>query len=318
MSFFDQFFLEVPVSLWIAYGMLVLGILVINLFFSQSHHHGSRYSQSRALAVFILCACLALGIWIYDYLGADASHLFFSLFLLEQGMSLDNIFVTSVIFSYFAIPSAHQPRVLFYAMALALIVRALLLSFGIVMVDFFPWLLWLAMIFMLYTAYTVFAVTETEPDIGHNSVVRLIARLTPITKHMKGGQFFLRRRAPKSGKVSKYATPVFLSFMTINIADAIFAIESTPAVLSLTRSPFIAIAGSTLGFLCLYSLYVLMSRMVTTFYYLEKALSLLLLFLAGKIIWEWFFGALSPAIVLSVIGATLAVAMLASVLRRAN
>lgn len=310
MSALETLYFGAAAWIWLAFFGIILGVLVLDLFVVNRRSETITLSRSVAMTVFIVALSFMFAGWIYTKLGLASAQLFVTALLLEQSLSIDNVFVIAMIFSYFNIGTAYQHRVLFWGILLAMLLRAIFIGFGTAIVVNFDWVLWLFAVFLIYSGYKMFMEADTEPDIGNNAVVRFLCRHFKVTTDMQGDRFFLRKAHDTA--TALYATPVFLAFLTINFADVIFAVDSVPAVLSLTQDPFIVYTSNIFAILGLRSLYFVISALIERFVYLEQALSVLLVFIGGKIVWDHVFTPPDPGITLAITMAIIATAIIAS------
>jgi tellurite resistance protein TerC len=315
MELLSSHLLGVPAWFWLVFLGTVLGVVLFDLGYLHRRAETIGLKQSAAMTVFVATLALLFCGFVWYELGIDNAQLFLTAWILEQSLSIDNVFVIAVIFSYFAVPAQHQHRVLFWGILMAMLLRALFIGAGTAIVTHFEWIMWGFAIFLIYSGYKMFVEADTEPDIGNNSFVKFLARHLNVTTEMHGEKFFLRKK-DGFGKSVLYATPVFLAFMTINFADIVFAVDSVPAVLSLTQDPFIVYTSNIFAILGLRSLYFVINALLAMFHYLEHALSVLLVFIGGKIIWDHIFSPVSPGITLTVTVAILATAIVASIVHK--
>jgi tellurite resistance protein TerC len=308
-------FLGVPAWFWLVFLGTVLGVILFDLGYLHRKAETIGLKQSAAMTVFVGTLALLFCGFVWYELGLDKAQLFLTAWILEQSLSIDNVFVIAVIFSYFAIPPQHQHRVLFWGILMAMLLRAIFIGVGTAIVTHFEWVMWGFAIFLIYSGYKMFIEADTEPDISNNTFVKFLAKHLSVTPEMHGEKFFLRRKNAAGQKVY-LATPVFLAFMTINFADIVFAVDSVPAVLSLTQDPFIVYTSNIFAILGLRSLYFVINALLAMFHYLEHALSVLLVFIGGKIIWDHIFSPVSPGITLTVTVAILVTAIVASMVHK--
>ncbi|MES2905610.1 MAG: TerC/Alx family metal homeostasis membrane protein [Pseudomonadota bacterium] len=313
MDFFATYVLGAPLWIWSAFFAVVLGVLVLDLGILNRQAKPVTLSRSIAMTCFITSLAFLFAGWIYNELGLAKAQLFVTALLLEQSLSIDNVFVMAMVFAYFGIPPAYQHRVLFWGILLAMLLRAVFIGFGTALVITFDWMLWLFAAFLIYSGYKMFMEAEMEPDIGNNPVVRFLCRNFRVTTEMDGDRFFLRKPLDGTATSALYATPVFLCFLTINFADIIFAVDSVPAVLSLTQDPFIVYTSNIFAILGLRSLYFVINALIARFHYLEHALSVLLVFIGGKIIWDHIVSPLDPGMTLGITVAIIVIAIIASI-----
>lgn len=228
-------------------------------------------------------------------------------YLIELSLSIDNVFVIAVIFSSFAIPQKYQHEVLFYGILGAIVFRALMIFFGVALINKFDWIIYVFGAFLLFTAFRMLTHKETEFDPKKSKMFRFMKKLFPVSYKMDGDKFFIKRMGVRA------ATPLFVALIIIELTDILFALDSIPAILAITADPFIVFSSNILAILGLRSMYFLISRMLTKFRYINYSLVVILAFVGVKMIIshnveipEWLS--------LGVIGVSLASGILASIL----
>ncbi|PHR11982.1 MAG: hypothetical protein COA40_09550 [Aequorivita sp.] len=228
-------------------------------------------------------------------------------YLIELSLSIDNVFVIAVIFSSFAIPQKYQHEVLFYGILGAIVFRALMIFFGVALINKFDWIIYVFGAFLLFTAFRMLTHKESEFDPKKSKMFRFMKKLFPVSYKMDGDKFFIKRMGVKA------ATPLFVALLIIELTDILFALDSIPAILAITADPFIVFSSNILAILGLRSMYFLISRMLTKFRYINYSLVVILAFVGVKMILshnveipEWLS--------LGVIGVSLASGIVASIL----
>ena len=226
-------------------------------------------------------------------------------YLIELSLSIDNVFVIAVIFSSFAIPQKYQHEVLFYGILGAIIFRALMIFFGVALINKFDWIIYVFGAFFLFTAFRMLTHKESEFDPKKSKMFRFLKKLFPVSYKMDGDKFFIKRMGVRA------ATPLFVALIIIELTDILFALDSIPAILAITADPFIVFSSNILAILGLRSMYFLISRMLTKFRYINYSLVVILAFVGVKMIIshnveipEWLS--------LAVIGVSLASGIIAS------
>lgn len=199
-------------------------------------------------------------------------------YLIELSLSIDNVFVIAVIFSAFSIPDKFQHRVLFWGILGAIVFRALMILFGVALINKFDWIIYVFGVFLLYTAYKMATSSDTDFNPKNSKVYKLIRRFFPITNKMDGEKFFIRRMGVKA------ATPLFVALIIIKLTDVLFALDSIPAILAITADPFIVFSSNILAILGLRSMYFLISRMLKKFRYINYSLVIILGFVGIKML----------------------------------
>lgn len=217
-------------------------------------------------------------------------------YLLEYSLSMDNIFVIALIFNYFKIPKSYQHRVLFWGIIGAVIFRGLMIAVGVALIHRFQWMTYLLGLMLIYSAYKMLRSGEVEVDPNHNAVVRLFRKVFPVTKTFYRDQFFVKR------KYITAATPLFVALIVVETTDILFAIDSIPAILSITTDPFLVFSSNIFAILGLRSLYFVLAAMLDKFSLLKYSLVFILAFVGVKMLiahWYHFEEWVSLAIVLA-------------------
>ena len=253
-----------------------------------------------------------VGVWLY--FGAEKGSLFFTAYVLEQSLSIDNVFVMSVIFAFFAVPRENQHRVLFWGIVAAMLLRALFVGLGTAMVARFDWLLYIFGAFLIATGIRMIFTADEEPDLSSNTAVQWLTRRLRVTTDIEGDRFFLVRPEKGTGQLKLHATRLFLAFMVINVADIVFAVDSVPAVLSMTQDPFIVYTSNIFAVLGLRSLYFVIDALIAKFRYLKPALSFLLIFIGSIIFYEHLIGEFNNVLMMAITFAAIGIAIVASML----
>lgn len=318
---FATLFFGVPLWVWIAFIATVLVILAIDLGLLHGEAHEPSLKESAVMAA----CCMTLGVsfsivvwWLYyagvpisldDEIAAAVSdsdrawmawELYLTGWVVEQTLSFDNVFVMAMIFAYFAIPPQYQHRVLFYGILGVVVLRAIMIGLGAALIHQFEWILYVFSAFLVFTGVKMFIMADETPDIGANPVLKYMRKHMRITDRIEGEKFFVRQADPKTGKIAAFATPLFAALVLIEFADLIFAVDSVPAIFTITQDPFIVYTSNIFAILGLRSLYFVLAAMVHRFHYLKYALSLVLIYVGGKIFVQQFIGKIDPAISLAI------------------
>lgn len=199
-------------------------------------------------------------------------------YFIELSLSIDNVFVIAVIFSSFSIPKKYQHEVLFYGILGAIVFRALMIFFGVALINKFDWIIYVFGVFLLFTAYRMLVHKEEDFDPKKSTIFRFLKKLFPISYKMDEDKFFIRRRGIKA------ATPLFVALIVIELTDILFALDSIPAILAITSDPFIVFSSNILAIMGLRSMYFLISRMLDKFRYINYSLVIILAFVGIKMI----------------------------------
>ena len=291
--------------LWLGFNAFVLAMLALDLgvFHRKSHEVTTREAVTWG-AVWVALA-LVFNTGLYFFLGPAPALEFFTGYLIEKSLSVDNIFVFALIFSYFAVPKIHQHRVLFWGVLGALLLRAFFILAGAALLAQFHWVLYVFGGFLIVTGAKMAFFSDQEMDPGENPVLKLVKRLLPVTPDYEGKRFFVRR----AGK--RWATPLFLVLVLVETTDVIFAVDSIPAIFAVTRDPFIVYTSNVFAILGLRSLYFLLAGVMGKFRFLKLGLAAVLVFVGVKMVLADVFKIPGLAS-LAIIAACLAVAVVAS------
>jgi tellurite resistance protein TerC len=298
-----------PAWMWLGFLGVVVALLAFDLGVLNREDKALGIRESLSLSVFYIGFATLFGgaIWWGYENGlietADGSHAgiaYFTGFFLEKALSVDNVFVISLIFGYFAIPAKYQYRALVWGIVAVILLRGVMIGVGAALVQEYSWVLYLFGAFLIATGIKMLVMPESDPDIARNPVVRFFRRHMRVTDALHGQRFFVRAPDPRTGRLVLWATPIFLALVIINIADLVFAVDSVPAIFAITTDTFIVYTANIMAILGLRALYFALAAMVHRFHYLKYALALVLVFIGGKIFWNQAFGKVDPAISLGV------------------
>ena len=287
---------------WISFLSAILLFLALDLgVFNKTPHLISTKEASKWTAIWVTLSFLFSGIiyWLYsnDYISnpdrlkpVAASIKYITGYLIELSLSVDNIFVIAIIFSAFRIPQKYQHRVLFWGILGAIIFRGLMIYFGVLLIHKFSWTTYVFGIFLIFTAAKMLFTKEDEKFEPKKSFVyRILRKIIPVTSHIDGEHFFVKRRHITA------ATPLFVALIVIEVMDVIFALDSVPAILAITSDPFLVFSSNIFAILGLRSMYFFLANMLEKFAHLEYSLIAILSFVGFKMlshdfveIPEWF------------------------------
>lgn len=291
--------------LWTFFNLFVLAMLALDLgvFHKKSHEVSVREALSWT-CVWIMLALL-FNLFIYYYFDKEKGLEFFTGYLIEKSLSVDNIFVIILIFSYFKVPAAYQHKVLFWGILGALVMRVIFILTGVELIHRFHWLIYIFGGFLVYTGFRMLTSGDIKIDPEKNPLVKLARKIMPITSSFEGDKFFVK----KQGKT--WATPLFLVVILIETTDLIFAVDSIPAILAISDDSFIVYTSNVFAILGLRSLYFALAGIEKYFRYLKYGLSAILVFVGVKMCLADFFK-IPIEVSLIVIGFTLMIAMASS------
>ncbi|MCW2237004.1 TerC family protein [Azospirillum canadense] len=293
-------FMGKPAWLWLSFLGIVLVLLAFDLGVLNRRDHEIGVKESLRLSAFYITVALLFGGWVWWSMGETAAVQYYTGFFIEKSLSLDNVFVISLIFSYFAVPRDLQHRVLFWGILGVIVLRGLMIGAGAALVSEFHWVLYVFGAFLLVTGVKMLFAVDQEPDIAGNPALRFLRRHLRITDGFRGHRFFVREPVTAGGPPLLAATPLFLALMMIEFADLIFAVDSVPAIFAITTDPYIVYTSNIFAILGLRALYFALAAMVHRFRYLKYALALVLVFIGGKIFYTQFFGKPDPLLSLGV------------------
>jgi tellurite resistance protein TerC len=293
---------------WILFIVFILIMLALDLGVFNRHTHEIKMREALRWVVFCMLLAFAFNALIYFWLGADAALAFTTAYIVEQSLSVDNIFVIVMIFSYFRIPAQYQHRVLFWGILGALIMRGIFIAAGIAMIQKFEWLVYVFGAILVFSGLKLLFQKEGEdPDLLNSKTIRLTKKIFPVSDKMAGSHFFTKI----NGK--KMATPLFLTLIVIEVSDLIFAVDSIPAIISISRDTFIVYTSNIFAILCLRSLYFAIAGLVDIFHYLRFGLSAILTFVGIKMLLSHYYP-ISVITSLGIIIVILALCVLASLI----
>jgi tellurite resistance protein TerC len=264
--------------LWISFNIFILLMLALDLGIFQRKAHAVKVKEALIWSAVWVILAMIFNVFIYFDMGEQKALEFFTGYLLERSLSVDNIFVFILLFSYFKVPKLYQHKVLFWGVLGALILRASLIAVGAVMVAKFAWIMYVFGGFLLFTGFKMAFQTESEIDPENNFIIRTFKKIFPVTHEYHEGKFIV--------KINKknFATPLLLVLVAVEFADLIFAFDSIPAIFAVTTDPFIIYTSNIFAILGLRTLYFALASIMHKFHYLKIGLSLILIFIGFKML----------------------------------
>ncbi len=276
--------LGTPVWFWLAFAGIVVALTAFDLGFLHREDREMGIGESLKLSAFYITVALAFGAWIWIERGADLGLKYFTGFFIEKALSIDNVFVISMIFTFFAIPAKYQYRALLWGIIAVIVLRGLMIAGGAALVAEAYWVLYLFAGFLIATGVRMLWASDHTPDIARNPAVRWISTHMRVTSELHGEKFFVKVPDETTGRLVRAATPLFLALVVINLADLVFAVDSVPAIFAITTDTFIVYTSNIMAILGLRALYFALAAMVHRFHYLKYALALVLVFIGSKIL----------------------------------
>lgn len=283
MELFVTDWLGTPAWFWLAFLGLVVALTGFDLGVLHKEDREMGIGESLKLSAFYIGVALSFGGWVWYARGPEPGMQYFTGFFIEKALSIDNVFVISLIFSYFAIPPKHQYRALLWGILAVIVLRGLMITGGAALVNEAYWVLYIFAAFLIFTGVKLFFAGDQPIDIANNPAVRFISMHMPVTRELHGQHFFVRVPNEKTGKMVTAATPLFLSLVVIILADLVFAVDSVPAIFAITTDTFIVYTSNIMAILGLRALYFALAAMVHRFHYLKYALAAVLVFIGSKI-----------------------------------
>lgn len=305
-------FLSKPLWMWLLFITLVLGLLAFDLGVMHTDDHEIGVAESLRMSAMYILLGLSFSGFIFWQMGGEATAQYLTAFVVEKTLAMDNIFVIALIFGFFAIPREYQHRVLFWGILGVIVLRGIMIGLGATIVEQYGWVLYLFAAFLILTGVKMLFVADKEHKIEDNALVRFLKRRLNVTEELHGHDFFVKKPDPASGKLVRFATPLFLALVMIEIADLVFAVDSVPAVFTITTDPYLVYTSNIFAILGLRALYFALAAILHRFTYLKYALSVLLIFIGSKIFiadamgWEKFPPAWSLGITFAILGAGVA------------
>lgn len=300
-SFVD---LNVPVSAWVLLFSVVAVLIAFDLWRHRDDHEPTPKESAVESAGYVIVGLL-FGVYVLTSFGTAAFGEYMSGYVIEKSLSVDNVFVWSVIFSSFAIPLKYQHRVLFWGIFGALVLRAVFVFAGSALIEAFWWMLLVFGAVLIVSGVKVMRHKEDEGDSSHSRSVALLGRFLPVSETLDGHRFFTRVNGIRS------ATPLLAALVVVEATDIVFAVDSVPAILAVSREPFIVIASNAFAILGLRALYFLLANAKSKFHYLSHALGAILVFVGLKMLAAHWYHLPTP-VSLGVICTMLVLAVLAS------
>jgi tellurite resistance protein TerC len=265
-----------PLWAWIGFSALIAALLLLDLLVLARQEREISFRQATALSLFWIVLALLFGMVIFALAGPNRGGESFAGYVIEKSLSVDNVFVFSLIFSYFAVPGRYQYRVLFWGVVGALVLRAIFIALGAQLLERYDWMVYVFGIFLIYTGIRMAFHRDEEIHPERNPVLLVVRRMLPMTADFKGQRFFVRQ----AGKL--YATPLLAVVAVVGTTDIVFAVDSVPAIFAITSSSFIVWSANAFAVLGLRPLYFMLAGMIERFVYLSLGLSVVLIFVGVK------------------------------------
>ncbi len=301
--------MEVNAYVWLGFLFFVFAMLAIDLGLFHRKTHEVKIKEALIWSAIWISLAFIFNYIIYLYLGKVKALEFLTGYLIEKSLSVDNLFVFIMVFSFFNVEAKYQHKILFWGIIGALIMRAIFIFAGVALINSFHWIIYIFGAFLIFTGLKMLKQNQEKFDPSKNILVRFFKFFIPVTPTIKGSKFFVRI----NNKL--FATPLFIVLIIIEFTDLIFAVDSIPAILAISTDPFIIFTSNVFAILGLRALYFALAGITKYFRYLKYGLSAILVFVGVKMCISGFFK--FPVIIsLLIILGILAVSVLASIINR--
>lgn len=294
--------------IWVFFNLFIIAMLLVDILIFHRKDHEVKIREALAWSAVWIVLALLFCAGIYQYWGQEKAMTFLTGYVLEKSLSVDNLFVFLLIFTYFKVPASLQHNVLFWGILGALIMRALFIFTGIALLERFHWIVYVFGGLLIFTGFKLFSGGERQVEPEKNPIVKAFRKIMPVTPHYHGNKFF----AHVNHKL--YATPLLVVLIVIETTDVIFAMDSIPAILAISTNSFIVYTSNAFAILGLRALYFALSGLMKMFHYLNYGLGVILIFVGVKMVGEDFFK-IPVAVALGVIAVILAASIALSILR---
>ena len=264
--------------MWLVFGSVIAVMFVLDLFVFNRKSHEIKFREALTWTIVWVSLAMAFNVGVWYCMGPAKALEFFTGYLIEESLSVDNLFVFIMIFSYFHVSRAQQPKILKWGIIGALVMRGIFILLGIELIERFHWMVYVFGAILVYTGFKMAFGGDEKVEPEKNPLVKLVRRFIPITKRSWGDKFFIKRRGIWS------ATPLFLTLIVVESSDLIFAVDSIPAVLAVTHDPFIVYSSNVFAIMGLRSLYYLLAHVMEMFVYLKLGVSFILAFVGAKML----------------------------------
>jgi tellurite resistance protein TerC len=307
VEFLSALVMGKPAWMWLSF-IAIVGVLLafdLGVLHRKTREIGIR--ESLVLSAGYIVIALMFGGWVWSTLGPVSGKEFFTGYLVEKTLSMDNVFVISLIFGFFAVPPQYQHRVLFWGILGVIVLRAIMIGLGAALVAQFHWVLYIFALFLILTGLKMLFAGDKPMDIEANPVLKFLRRNMAITPQLHGERFFVRQADAESGRIVTFVTPLFVALILIEVVDLVFAVDSIPAIFAITTDPFVVYTSNIFAILGLRALYFALAAVIDRFHYLKQALALVLVFIGSKLFiadamgWEKFPATVSLSVTIGLI-----------------
>ncbi|MFO0500455.1 MAG: TerC family protein [Pseudomonadota bacterium] len=272
-----------PIWMWALFITIVLVLLVLDLSVLHRKQHAITTRESLLTTLGYCSLALLFGGWVWWEMGHAKALEYYTGYVVEFSLAMDNVFVIAMILGFFKIPAKYQHRVLFWGILGVIVLRGIMIGVGAALVQEFHWVLYLFAGFLVFSGIKMLLLVNHESDLGNNPVLKLLRRYGRVTEKHHGDKFFVRLKDSNTGHYAWYMTPLMVALILVEIADVVFAVDSVPAIFAITTDPYIVYTSNIFAILGLRALYFTLADMLERFKYLKYALAILLIFIGSKI-----------------------------------
>jgi tellurite resistance protein TerC len=280
-----------PLWAWVGFTALIVVLLALDLVVFGRGSREISFRRASVLSVFWVGLALLFGAAVFLVAGPERGGEYFAGYIVEKSLSVDNVFVFALIFSYFAVPARYQYRVLLWGVVGALVLRGFFIAIGAELLDRYGWMVYVFGAFLVYTGIRMAFHRDTEVHPERNPILRLVRRVVPMTENFEGDNFFVRQGSARGKLV---ATPLFAVIVMVGTTDVVFAVDSIPAIFAITSSAFVVWSANAFAVLGLRPLYFMLAGMMDRFVYLSLGLAVVLIFVGAKFFYSGIFDAKVP------------------------
>ncbi|MRR15352.1 MAG: TerC family protein [Deltaproteobacteria bacterium] len=292
---------------WIVFGVFILAMLALDLGVFNRKTHVIKMKESLLWTAFWMTLAVGFGLGVYYFHGQSKAMEFFAGYLIEYSLSIDNLFVFMLVFRFFRVPHEYEHKALFWGILMALATRAIFIFAGVALINTFSWVMYIFGAFLIFTGVKMAMNRQTEVHPDRNVAIKLLRYFVPVTKKYSGAKFFVVKRGVR------FATPMLVVLLALETTDILFAIDSIPAILAITKDPFIVYTSNVFAILGLRSLFFAISGLMKLFHLLHYGLAAILSFVGVKMLIEDFFHvpiAASLIIIVSILLASIAASII--------
>lgn len=282
MEFLFDVVMGKPIWMWATFMGIVAVLLAFDLGVLHRKQREISIKESLWLSAFYISIALAFGTWVWHSLGAQSGKEYLTGFIVEKTLAMDNVFIISLIFTYFAIPYKYQHRVLFWGILGVIVLRAIMIGLGATLVSEFSWILYIFAAFLIATGIKMLYIGDKLPSIENNPLLKFLRNNMRVTNELHGQKFTVRLVDQNTGKKATYMTPLMVALILIEFVDLIFAVDSVPAIFTITLDPYIVYTSNIFAILGLRALYFALAAIIHRFKYLKPALAWVLIFIGSK------------------------------------